>query len=117
MGWTMNDVEIYLQRQAGKNTLSLEAALLTEILAMARPLGWLCYHTHDSRRSAAGFPDLVLVNATRVIFAELKTRTGKVTAEQELWLTVLRHTEKVEVYLWRPADLAQIQTILEGQKV
>ena len=31
------------------------------VLQIANMYGWLAYHTHDSRRSAPGFPDLVLV--------------------------------------------------------
>ena len=56
-----------------------EAQLQDAIVQMARVLGWLVYHTFDSRRSAAGFPDLVMVRNGRLIFAELKSATGKAT--------------------------------------
>ena len=57
--------------------------------------------------------DLVLVNATRVIVAELKTRTGKLTERQAVWLDMLRHTGLVEVYCWRPGDWPAIVACLE----
>ena len=31
------------------------------VIEYARLMGWLVYHTHDSRHSEKGFPDLVLV--------------------------------------------------------
>ena len=34
--------------------------------------GWRRYHTFDSRRSAEGFPNEVLVRASALIFAELR---------------------------------------------
>ena len=53
----------------------------------------------------AGFPDLVLVKDRRIIFAELKSRDGKPSRDQAKWLQALAATGRVEVYLWRPADL------------
>ena len=86
-----------------------EASFQSRILRLGRQHGWLCYHTRDSRGSAEGFPDLVMVRE-RIIFAELKTRTGKLTAEQERWLTMLSTTQsRVEVYCWRPAQWAVIE--------
>ena len=38
-----------------------EAELQRNVLSLAAMTGWLAYHTYDSRRSQAGFPDLVLV--------------------------------------------------------
>lgn len=89
-----------------------EAALMSQVRALAKRLGYLVYHTRDSRGSDEGFPDLVLVNATRVIFAELKTRTGKLTEQQALWLEMLQHTDHVEVYCWRPGDWTAIAACL-----
>lgn len=88
-----------------------ERVFQEQIRKLALYLGWLCYHTHDSRRSAAGFPDCVLVRGNRVIYAELKAAKGRVTPEQQAWLESLRRAEK-EVYLWRPADIDEIERLL-----
>lgn len=60
------------------------------------------YHTHDSRRSPSGFPDLVIVGA-RTIFVELKSDTGRVTKAQGEWLRDLAASGQ-ETYVWRPKD-------------
>jgi hypothetical protein len=79
--------------------------------------GWLYYHTLDSRGSAAGFPDLVLVRAGRLLFVELKTTQGKLTPAQSLWLDRLRDVATTagmpEVYLWRPADWPTVMETLK----
>lgn len=75
--------------------------------------GWLWYHVTDSRKDPAGFPDLVLVRLSRVIFAELKKQSGRVSAKQALWLDRLQGTYKVEVYLWRPADWLKVKELLQ----
>lgn len=93
-----------------------ESAFLAQVKALAQRLSWHCYHTHDSRRSDEGWPDLVLCNGTRLIIAELKSATGTVTPAQTLWLDMLRHTGLVEVFCWRPKDLPDIEAILQGEK-
>lgn len=82
-----------------------EAELQERVIAIARALGWIEYHTHDSRRSRAGFPDLVLAHRTRgVLVRELK-RTGQhPTSEQTLWLGLLT-AAGLDVGVWRPTDL------------
>lgn len=83
------------------------------VLKEAAKLGWLCYHTHDSRKSRAGFPDLTMVRRQRVIFAELKSATGKLDAAQETWREVLEAVGGNVTYcLWRPADWTSIMEIL-----
>lgn len=82
-----------------------------QVLAIASAANWLTYHTHDSRRSTAGFPDLTLVRGPRMIFAELKTQKGRVTVEQQKWLDALG-AASVEVYLWRPADVDEVVATL-----
>lgn len=71
---------------------------------MAQWLGYrLQYHTHDSRHSAAGFPDLVLVGRGRLLFIEVKSATGKLTTPQLAWYAGLLDVG-AEAYVWRPAD-------------
>lgn len=86
-----------------------------QVLRLAGQLGYLAFHCFDSRKSAEGFPDLCLVGThpdrRRTVFAELKTETGRVSYAQRRWLEALRATG-AEVYVWRPADLQQIATIL-----
>ena len=85
-----------------------EKAWQAKVIEAAKWLGWSVYHTHDSRRSEAGFPDLVLVRDQRLIFAELKSPKGRVTPAQTQWLWLLGETF-AEVYLWRPDDWPTVQ--------
>lgn len=92
-------------------TLS-EQAFQAQVLDLARLTGWLCYHTFDSRRSAPGFPDLVLVRPPVIIFAELKTDAGTLRPEQHGWLDALGACPGVDVFLWRPGDWKRIEEVL-----
>ena len=96
-----------------------EKTFMAEIIKLAKQHGYEAYHTHNSRKSDPGFPDLVLcrpVSATspgRLIFAELKSSTGKLSPDQHRWLSVLEHSlPDVEVYCWRPRDWRQLIEIL-----
>ena len=103
-----------------------EAAFLRQVIDLANVRGWRSAHFHDSRRqvtrrgrtffigdaAAAGFPDLNLVRAPRVVYAELKSRTGRLSLAQERWLEELRGCPGVEVYVWRPADFHEIERAL-----
>lgn len=84
-----------------------ERAFQQGVLKLARFHGFaLAYHTHDSRRSAPGFPDLVLVNPRtgRVLWRELKTNKGRVSPEQRAWLDGLA-AAGMDAGVWRPNDL------------
>lgn len=101
-----------------------EDTLQSYVLKTARLTGWLAYHTRFSIKSAAGFPDLVLVREDRLIFAELK-RQGLWPTEGRLskgavphwvvgqreWLQALDQTQ-ADVFLWWPSDAHDIATIL-----
>jgi VRR-NUC domain len=120
MSWSEQDYLDYLKRKGmpltpvhttPQNTLpddTPEGSLLARVRRLATDNGWLSYHTHDSRRSEYGFPDLVCTDGTAVLMYELKTNTGKLTPEQQRWLSLLEHSGKVEAGVWRPRDFAQI---------
>jgi hypothetical protein len=59
-------------------------------------------------------PDLVLVRPPRLIFAELKSESGQVRANQTEWLDVLRLLPAAETYLWRPSDWDEPVEVLTG---
>jgi hypothetical protein len=91
-----------------------EKAWQAQVVELARMLGWLVYHTFNSRRSQAGFPDLTLVRE-RVVFVELKAERGKPTAEQAHWLEALEAAD-AEVYLWKPSSLEEVGRVLSRRE-
>lgn len=100
-------------RTAVRPALS-EGAFQTQVLDLAALRGWRPYHTHDSRRSHKGWPDLVLARPPRLIAVELKTDTGRLTPEQRRWLIDLEACG-LEVDLWRPRDLRDtVVPVLSG---
>ena len=83
-----------------------EKLFMNKIVRAAAAFGFSPYHTHDSRRSHPGWPDLVLIDPLkqkRVIFAEIKTEKGKVTPEQQWWINSLVACGQ-EAYIWRPSQ-------------
>ena len=96
-----------------------EAQLLAAVRQLGRRTGWaLTYHTHDSRKSEPGWPDLVLCHPRRcrILFIELKTETGQTTPEQDSWLIALAACG-LEVATWRPSDLDdEIPAVLTGYR-
>lgn len=62
-----------------------EASLQANCERALDAAGWLYYHTHDSRRSERGFPDIVAVRGDRVIYRELKRIGGRLSPEQVKW--------------------------------
>jgi hypothetical protein len=89
-----------------------EKAWQAQVVAAARLRGWATYHTYDSRRSTAGYPDLTLVRPPRVLFVECKTATGVVSPAQRQWLDALAQCPGVETYTLRPADWPLVDRIL-----
>lgn len=58
-----------------------------------------------------GFPDLVIAGPGGHIFVELKSDTGRLSADQRHWLLTLA-AGGAEVYTWAPKDWAEAQTRL-----
>ncbi len=87
----------------------------------------LIYHTHDSRRSQAGFPDIVAIRhdprGRTLAVLELKRETGQVTDEQAQWLvawdaiaTYVTHRSsgvRMIVGVFRPSDAERLWNLLQ----
>ena len=104
-----------------------EAEFTAQIIDLAHLLGWLVAHfrqgmtKHGWRTPVSGdgmgFPDLVLVSVgqRRVIYAELKRESGRLSAKQEDWLEHLQRCG-CEVYVWRPSQFEEITEILRRRE-
>ena len=85
-----------------------EASWQSTVIDLAELTGWFVYHNPDSRRSQAGFPDLVLIRAPRVMFLELKRENGWVSPVQREVLAELEGCPGVDVHVARPSDWASV---------
>jgi hypothetical protein len=97
-------------------------------------MGWRRAHFRAARTArgfrtpveadGAGFPDLVLVRAPELVFAELKAERGRTSPAQREWLAALRGVAgalaaanvltlasepRVDVYEWRPSDWPEVE--------
>lgn len=81
-----------------------ERELQDAVAELAELFNWKFYHTHTSKHSAAGYPDCALVRDGRLVYAELKTQAGVVSAAQAAWLDALARVPGVVAEVWRPED-------------
>lgn len=98
---------------AGKKSDRIrESDLLQNVRDTCAVLRLLAYHTHASIHSPSGFPDLVILGPGGILFRELKSATGIVSAAQEMWLRALK-AAGMDAEVWRPEDLASQRIIRE----
>jgi hypothetical protein len=77
-----------------------EAAWQTQVIDLAQLLGWRVAHFRAAQTDrgwrtpvqadGAGYPDLVLVRGSELLFVELKAQRGRLSGEQRAWLDALR---------------------------
>ena len=89
-----------------------EAELQAAVIDLAHLLGYRVHHSRPARMKDgswrtpiagdAGFPDLVLARSGTIIFAELKSESGRLTPEQDAWMDALRGDNGVIRAVWRP---------------
>jgi hypothetical protein len=90
-----------------------EAQLLQTISSAASLQGWGWYHTHDSRHSPPGYPDLTICGYGKLIYWELKSAKGTVSPDQQRWLDALGTVVKPPIVeTIRPADLDRCLALL-----
>lgn len=90
-----------------------EKAFQAEVIRLAKRNGWKFYHTHDSRKCVAGFPDLLLLRGPVAIAAELKVGDNRPTADQLSWLEAFADVGARAV-VWHPDDWEEIGRTLAG---
>jgi hypothetical protein len=94
--------------KAGAKWATSEAAFQAAIVELAHLAGWATFHVYDSRRSAAGWPDLILCQPPRLLAVELKSAHGRLRREQRAWLDRLAACG-IQVRVWRPSDWPAIE--------
>jgi hypothetical protein len=87
-----------------------EDELVTSIIDLAGRLGWLAHHARPARladgrwrtamQGRAGYPDLTLARAGRLLVVECKSATGRLRPDQQAWAAELGSAWR----LWRPQD-------------
>jgi hypothetical protein len=102
--------KVLSELRGGNPTGTSEKQFMGAVVEAARLCGWLVYHPFDSRRSQAGFPDLVCVRE-RVLFCELKSAKGKLSEAQADWLASLA-SAGASVHVWTPEDWSAIEETL-----
>ena len=96
-----------------------EADFQRRVIDLAKLRGWKVAHYRPAKgpkgawstpvTGHAGAPDLILARDGEVILAELKSETGRLSAEQRQWLDALGD----HGYLWRPSDWDEVREVLE----
>ncbi len=92
-----------------------EADYQEQIVTLAEACGWWTYHVVDSRRSSAGFPDLMIVRGTNLRFLEVKAEKGRVRPEQQWVIDALSKVERVRARIVRPSDWPAVEAMLTGR--
>lgn len=84
-----------------------------QVEVWAKRGGWLYFHAFNSYGSAKGFPDYVFVRAAtgEVVYAELKSESGKLTTQQMTWRDALIRAGQ-RWYCWRPSMEAECKRVL-----
>ena len=72
------------------------------------------YYATPVQADGEGWLDLSMVRPPRIIMAELKSASGRLTAEQKVWVSLWQQCPGIEVYVWCPKDWDEIERMLKG---
>lgn len=87
--------------------------------------GWISIHFRPAKtargwrtplQGTPGFPDTVFVHGRlkRLVIAEFKSAKGKLSPTQKLWVEALKAVPGIEMFVWRPEDMVEIEQVLLG---
>ena len=97
-----------------------EADFQATVVELATFAGWRIMHVRRSTErgnrwvtstSISGWPDLTIWKPGRLLFAELKTESGRLTKHQRDVLQSLAEAG-ADVRIWRPSDWPEIESTL-----
>ena len=115
MRWSETEYQAYLRFMRREQPAPVsEKAWQDGVMRVLKSTGHtLVYHTHDSRRSPSGWPDVAAIKPAggTLYLCELKTDVGIVSEAQQAWLTALAGCTGVVAEVWRPS--AMQETICE----
>ena len=107
------------------DAVTTETEFQAQVVRAARMFRWMVSHMTLPQRSEPGVPDLLMVRPPRVVFAELKSETGRLTIKQRYspktgrslpnqkdWKDAFESCPGVEYYLWRPTDWEDLVEVL-----
>ena len=86
-----------------------------KVLFLLKINGWQTHHTFRSTEvNPKGFPDILAWKPSlgRMLFAELKSNTGRLTSEQKEVIAGLAQISTIETYVWYPKDWELIHEII-----
>jgi len=89
----------------------LEAAVRRILKDLGLQLAYHPWKLH-ARRAKDGWPDWAIVGPGGLVFRELKTQRGRVTAAQQAWLDALTAAGQ-DAAVWRPEHLLSGQVARE----
>ncbi len=102
-----------------------ERELQDAVIDLARLLGYRVAHFRPAQTSRGnwitamsgdtGYPDLTIAGRGRVIFAELKSKSGRISAQQLAWHDALVDAGQ-EFHCWFPSDWLDgtVERVLRG---
>lgn len=77
--------------------------LVQHIIRTAAELGLLAHYCARSEFCVGnrGLPDLIIAGPRGMILAEIKTGSGDLTAEQDLWVWMIAQSDQKRGVVWR----------------
>ena len=106
----MTSIEEYRRLLAG---VTSEDDLLTHVATRLTLGRWRWTHVRRSDKAISmgdpGVPDIIAVRGGVLLVRELKAAAGRFETGQQEWLADLAAVRRVDVGLWRPADIDEVE--------
>ncbi|KKM13922.1 hypothetical protein LCGC14_1711380 [marine sediment metagenome] len=103
-----------LSPRAAVDAAQKEEDYQQQIIDLARTLGWRVYHTYDSRRSAHGFPDLILIRGITLLALEVKSAGAKEPPPEQVgWIGAFKQVRRVHADFVYPEHWDDLKDTLQ----